>query len=52
MSHADREEARSDGHWGIVGMRERVARAGGTIDVTSAPGGGTVISVVLPTDGV
>lgn len=52
MSHADREAARSDGHWGIVGMRERAARVGGTIDLTSSPGGGTVISVVLPTDGI
>lgn len=51
MSHTDREAARSDGHWGIVGMRERATRVGGTIDLTSAPGGGTVISVVLPTDG-
>jgi signal transduction histidine kinase len=33
-------------------MRERAARVGGTIDLTSAPGSGTVISVVLPTDGV
>ena len=52
MSHTDREAARSDGHWGIVGMRERAARVGGTIHLTSAPGSGTVISVVLPTDGI
>jgi signal transduction histidine kinase len=32
-------------------MRERAARLGGTIDLTSSPGGGTVISLVLPTDG-
>jgi len=40
-------EARSEG-FGLVGMRERVDLAGGTLDVRSAPGQGTTIAAVLP----
>jgi signal transduction histidine kinase len=36
-----------DGH-GIVGMRERVAALGGTLDAGSQPGGGFRVSAVLP----
>jgi signal transduction histidine kinase len=43
--------AGSDGHWGIVGMLERAASVGGTIDLAPAPGGGTLVSVTLPTTG-
>jgi signal transduction histidine kinase len=39
--------ARSDG-FGLVGMRERVAIAGGSVRLTSAPGKGTTIEAVLP----
>lgn len=41
--------AGSDGHWGIVGMLERAASIGGTIDLAPSPGGGTLVSVTLPT---
>jgi signal transduction histidine kinase len=34
---------------GLAGMRHRVEAAGGRLAVTSAPGGGTRISAVLPT---
>jgi two-component system, NarL family, sensor histidine kinase DevS len=34
--------------FGLMGMRERVALAGGTLEVKSAPGKGTSISAVLP----
>lgn len=37
-----------DAHYGLIGMAERVKQAGGTLDITSRPGGGTVIRVVLP----
>jgi signal transduction histidine kinase len=37
-----------DGQFGLVGMRERVERAGGALNVRRAPGGGTVIEVLLP----
>jgi signal transduction histidine kinase len=34
--------------FGLVGMKERVAALRGTVDVTSAPGGGTHVSARLP----
>lgn len=34
--------------FGLLGMRERVTLAGGTLKVESAPGGGTVVIAVLP----
>jgi signal transduction histidine kinase len=39
--------ARSDG-FGLVGMRERVSLAGGTLELNSVPGKGTTITAVLP----
>jgi signal transduction histidine kinase len=36
------------GHYGLAGMRERVAMAGGRLDVHSSPGRGTLIEVALP----
>lgn len=35
------------GHYGILGMRERAARLGGTLQVQSEPGRGTVVELVL-----
>jgi signal transduction histidine kinase len=34
--------------FGLLGMRERVTLAGGTLKVESTPGGGTVVIAVLP----
>jgi signal transduction histidine kinase len=34
--------------FGLVGMRERVALAGGTLEVRSSPGEGTTVRAVLP----
>jgi signal transduction histidine kinase len=34
--------------FGLVGMRERAALAGGTLTLESAPGGGSIVSAVLP----
>jgi signal transduction histidine kinase len=36
------------GHWGLVGMRERVTAIGATLTVTSAPGAGTEVILALP----
>jgi signal transduction histidine kinase len=37
-----------DGHFGLVGMRERVAEVDGTLDVRSAAGEGTTVRVIVP----
>jgi signal transduction histidine kinase len=37
------------GHYGLVGMSERAERAGGRLEVRSAPGAGTTVSMVVPT---
>jgi signal transduction histidine kinase len=39
--------ARTDG-FGLVGMRERVTLAGGTLELESSPGAGTTIVAILP----
>lgn len=38
------------GHLGLVGAMERAKEAGGSLDVTTAPGQGTLIRVVIPLD--
>ncbi|MEA2246079.1 MAG: two-component system, NarL family, sensor kinase, partial [Solirubrobacteraceae bacterium] len=44
----DRDAALHDGHLGLVGLTERVEAIGGTFEVTSTPGEGTVVSASLP----
>src|SRR5438105_9164817 len=34
---------------GLIGMRERVAAAGGVISITATPNGGTTVAIELPT---
>jgi ligand-binding sensor domain-containing protein/signal transduction histidine kinase len=36
------------GHFGIIGMRERVEQAGGVFTLSSQPGEGTVVAVSIP----
>lgn len=36
------------GHFGLTGMKERAANIGGTLEVTSAPGEGTVVRLCAP----
>ncbi len=36
------------GHFGLQGMRERIKRLGGTIEIASAPGQGTTITTQVP----
>lgn len=40
----------SRGHLGLLGMRERALRAGGSLEVTSRPGHGCRITLELPID--
>jgi signal transduction histidine kinase len=44
------DPAAETGGFGLIGMRERVALAGGTLQITSGPTGGTAIDVRLPVD--
>jgi len=37
-----------DGHFGLLGIRERTERVGGSVKIESVPGTGTVISVEIP----
>ena len=38
--------------FGLIGMRERAAIAGGTLEIVSAPGRGTSIVTRLPLEGI
>lgn len=38
----------ADGHYGLQGMRERVSRFGGSVQIISQPGHGTAICVEIP----
>lgn len=42
------EAAGREGHYGLVGMRERVERLAGRLILRSAPGNGTVLEAQLP----
>jgi signal transduction histidine kinase len=42
------EGARKAGHFGLVGMKERAARIGGSLTISSAPDSGTTIRVDVP----
>ena len=42
------EPGRAGSGFGLIGMGERVALAGGTLDIHSRPGEGTTIAVTLP----
>jgi signal transduction histidine kinase len=45
----DADEVREDA-LGVVGMRERVALVGGTLEVESAPGAGTTVAAYVPVE--
>ena len=40
--------ARETGGLGLLGMRERVALVGGTLQIESSPGGGTCVYLRVP----
>jgi len=37
-----------DGHFGMIGMRERAERIGGTLTISSSPSGGAEVTLTLP----
>jgi signal transduction histidine kinase len=45
---AERERRRDEGHVGLSLLEELAARAGGRLDVRSAPGEGTTFALELP----
>lgn len=45
-----RREDGDPGHIGLVSMRERAELAGGSFRITSAPGGGTTMDVMVPVE--
>ncbi|MFC4426756.1 GAF domain-containing protein [Deinococcus navajonensis] len=45
---AQAEERAQGGHLGLIGLRERVALAGGRLEVDSLPGHGTTLTFELP----
>jgi signal transduction histidine kinase/YHS domain-containing protein len=42
------DELAAQGHWGLLGLRERAARLGGTVDLVSESGRGTRLVMELP----
>ncbi len=46
------EDLGREGHYGIVGMRERMEELGGTLSVTGCQDGGTSVRASLPLDRV
>jgi signal transduction histidine kinase/ligand-binding sensor domain-containing protein len=45
------EAAVEGGHWGIRGMQERAARAGGSLEISGGAAQGTTIRLVIPLSG-
>jgi signal transduction histidine kinase len=45
---APTDAAAMGGHWGLLGMRERIEALGGALAVDSAPGRGTTITATIP----
>ncbi|MFJ5669308.1 sensor histidine kinase [Micromonospora sp. C32] len=45
---ARRADSAGDGGFGLAGMRQRVQRLSGRLDIESEPGGGTAISATVP----
>ncbi|MFP3503895.1 hypothetical protein [Burkholderia sp. SIMBA_062] len=37
------------GHWGVLGMRERIAVLGGSLNIKSSFTDGTTLTFILPT---
>jgi signal transduction histidine kinase len=46
------QQGRRSGHWGLVGMRERARELGADMSVLERPGGGSIIQLDVPLEGV
>ena len=46
---SSRFESEESGHFGLMFMRERVLQIGGSLELDSRPGGGTVLTLDVPT---
>ncbi len=44
--------SQGNGHYGLIGLRERAQLAGGTLDIASVPGAGTTLTLRLPVLGM
>src|SRR5262249_9747833 len=49
--HPAGPEGSKEGHFGLLGIRERVKALSGMLSMDSAPGRGTSLWVIIPTDG-
>jgi PAS domain S-box-containing protein len=47
IDHERLEQGR-EGHWGLAGMRERAARIGGELQISSHSGAGTQVELTIP----
>ncbi|MBC7841573.1 MAG: ATP-binding protein [Gemmatimonadaceae bacterium] len=47
----DAKQAGANGHFGLVGMRERAAAIGARVSIESTPGRGTTVVLVIPRNG-
>jgi signal transduction histidine kinase len=45
------ETAQLEGHFGLIGMRERAATIGGTLNIASQPGAGTTVTLEASLEG-
>ncbi|WP_427384223.1 sensor histidine kinase [Janibacter sp. G56] len=52
FAHGSLEAAEGAGHYGISGLRERMARIGGVADVTSEVGNGTTVTLRVHPEGL
>jgi signal transduction histidine kinase len=48
LSTLDREAKERAGHFGLIGMSERLQRVGGDVDLTATPGGGVTLTARAP----
>lgn len=48
ISERKLQRRQNEGHWGIVGMRERAEKLGGRLTIAGRPSSGTSIRVVVP----